>query len=360
MRLMPWDEIQGQERAVRLLRRAVSGGHLHHAYLLAGEEGVGKELLARRVAQAANCEAPGGPAVWPCGACAACKGIARGNYTDVFWVRPQSELVARGLVNKGDLEGTPSREIRVDEVRQLARRLSFALTRGRRKVVIVSPADALNERAQNALLKTLEEPPPDTTFLLLTAQPDQLLPTVRSRCARIALVPLTEALIARRLQASGVPEALAQARAARAEGSLGRALRLSAEELAGHHQILHSLEAALHAPDERAALDFAEEQAERDPARAAAAALLERTRSLLVAQAQGAGSPASASVLGPALLLQQHALCAEVLQALEQNGNPRLQLERLLLSLRELRQPVSPPSAGPALAPSPKAGGANV
>jgi DNA polymerase III subunit delta' len=340
MHRMPWDEIQGQERAQRLLRRAIEGGHLHHAYLLAGAEGVGKELLARLVAQACNCEQP--EALRPCGTCPACAAIARGTYTDVFWVRPQSELVARGLLNKGDLESAPSREIRVDEVRQLARRLSFALTRGRRKVAIVAPADALNERAQNALLKTLEEPPADTTFFLVTANPDQLLPTVRSRCARLNLVPLEAAIIEKRLLAQGVPQAAAAARAARAEGSLARALALTAEEIAAHDDLLARLEGTLHAPDEREALDLAEELAEREPALQAAEALFERTRELLVAQARGAPAP-----LPPARLLRQHDLCKEALEALEQNGNARLQLERLLLSLRELRA-------------APKAGGARV
>ena len=350
---MPWHEIEGQDRAVRLLRRALDGRQLHHAYLIAGGEGVGKELLARLVSQAANCEAEA-PAR-PCGACPTCAAILRGIYTDVFWVRPQSELVARGQLNKGDLEGAPSREIRVDEVRTLARRLSFALTRGRRKIAVISPADALNERAQNALLKTLEEPPADTTFLLLTANPDQLLPTVRSRCARITLVPLAEALIAARLRAQGVPETAALARAARAEGSLGRALSLSAEELAGHDDLLQLLELTLSAPDERDALDFAEGQAEREPAHAAVSLLLERTRTLLVEQAQGAAGNA-AEELSPALLLRQHAICGEVLAALEQNGNPRLQLERLLLALRELRQRPEPaPQPG-----APRPGGAHV
>jgi DNA polymerase-3 subunit delta' len=333
---MPWDEIEGQDRAVRLLRRAVARGQLHHAYLVVGPEGVGKELLARLLAQAANCEAEGaaGAAAGPCGSCAACKAVLRGVHPDVITVRPQSELVARGQLNKGDLESAPSREIRVDEVRQLARRLSFALVRGRRKIALVAPAEALNERAQNALLKTLEEPPEGTTFLLVTAQPDLLLPTVRSRCQRLTLLPLAEEAIAGRLLAQGVPEAAARARAARAEGSLGRALRLTAEEIARHDQLLHRLESTLHAADEREALDLAEELGERDPAVQAVEVLAERTRQLLVREARGEPAPLPATGL-----LQQHDLCAEVLRALEQNGNARLQLERLLLGLRELRDP---------------------
>src|SRR2546430_8106493 len=112
---MRWEDISGQERAVRLLRGALEGGRVHHAYLLAGPEGVGKELLARTFAQAANCEAED-PVARPCNACGNCAAIARGNFPDVAWVMPLAEMVARGLVSRADLEGAPSKEIRVDEV----------------------------------------------------------------------------------------------------------------------------------------------------------------------------------------------------------------------------------------------------
>jgi DNA polymerase III subunit delta' len=331
---MPWTGIEGQDRAVRLLRRALSRGQPHHAYLFAGPEGVGKELLARLFAQAANCESDPVDAR-PCGSCAACAGIARGNFPDVQWILPQSELVARGKLAKADLEVAPSREIRVDEVRELARRLSLAPLRGRRKLAILTPADALNERAQNALLKTLEEPPPQTTFILVSAQPDQLLPTVRSRCARVQLVPLLPEMIAARLMREKVAEAEARERAARAGGSLSRALRLSGEDLERDRAVLRAVEAALADRDERSALDLAEALGERDAAARAAEVVLEATRDELVALARAKEPPAVA--LSPAVLLAQHALCTEVAQALEQNGNPRLQLERLLLGLRELR-----------------------
>ncbi|HWE24185.1 MAG TPA: DNA polymerase III subunit delta', partial [Myxococcales bacterium] len=185
---MGWNEIVGQPRAVRLLSGALDRGQPHHAYLLAGPEGVGKELLARLFAQAANCEAA--PEQRPCGSCASCAAIVRGVHPDVAWVMPQSEAVARGVMARVDLEGAPSREIRVDEVRALSRRLALAAVWGRRKIAVLVPAESLNERAQNTLLKTLEEPPPATTFLLLAENPDVLLPTIRSRCARVQLSPL--------------------------------------------------------------------------------------------------------------------------------------------------------------------------
>src|SRR5438067_11571546 len=209
---MRWHDIRGQERAVRLLRGALERGQVHHAYLLAGPEGSGKERLARTFAQAANCEADD-PAARPCGKCASCRGIERGNFPDIAILMPQSELLARGLVGRADLEGPVSREIRVDDVRALAKRLSFAALRGRRKIAIVIPADAMNERAQNTLLKTLEEPPPATTFLLVSANPDALLPTIRSRCARVQLGPVPEEALVSRLVREGVPEAAARDRA---------------------------------------------------------------------------------------------------------------------------------------------------
>jgi len=338
---MRWDDIFGQERAVRLLRGALERGQVHHAYLLAGPEGVGKELLARTFAQAANCEEPD-PATRPCGKCPSCNGIERGNFPDVAFLMPQTELLARGVVGRADLEGAPSKEIRVDDIRALARRLSLAALRGRRKIAIVTPADAMNERAQNTLLKTLEEPPPSTTFLLLSANPDALLPTIRSRCARVQLGPVPEEALVSRLVREGVPEAAARDRAARAGGSFSRALETEGE----WGELLGRIEDALGAADEREALDLAEGHSEREAALEVAEAVHAWTRDLLVCTAGGApelrelagrAKEISARV-APRALLGQAALCAEVIEALRQNGNGRLQLERLLLGARELRR----------------------
>src|SRR5437764_15078481 len=110
---MNWTDVAGQDRAVRVLRSALVRDQAHHAYLLAGPAGVGKELLARLFAQAANCEAVSGEQ--PCGSCPACAAIARGNHPDVAWVLPQSEAVARGIVSRADLERTPARDIRAGQ-----------------------------------------------------------------------------------------------------------------------------------------------------------------------------------------------------------------------------------------------------
>src|SRR5260221_6869621 len=256
---MSWNEIGGQDRAVRLLRGALIREQVHHAYLLAGPAGVGKEVLARTFALAANCEAPD-PEVRPCGVCGHCKAIARGNFPDVMWVMPQAEMIARGLLTRADLENAPSKEIGVDEVRALAKRLSLAALRGRRKVAIVVPADALNERAQNTLLKTLEEPPRDTTFLLISTNPDALLPTIRSRCARVQLVPLPL--------------------------ELNEEWRVRQGE---RKPVIEAVETALSAADERDALDLAEQHGERDVALFAALAVQALVRDLLLAQSGAPG-----------------------------------------------------------------------
>jgi DNA polymerase-3 subunit delta' len=338
---MRWESIVGQDRAVRQLRAALEREHVHHAYLLAGPPGTGKELIARTFAQAANCEAPSDR---PCGKCEHCRAIERGNFPDVQLVMPESERLARGLLSKAELEGAPSREIRVDEIRALARRLSFAALRGRRKIAILIPADAINERAQNTLLKTLEEPPRATTFLLVSAQPDALLPTIRSRCARLQLGPVPERFLVERLLREGVPEPEARERGARAQGSFSNALAEQGER----RELLRGLEQALSAADERPALELAEAFGERGAALEVAFAVQAWTRDLLVAQAGAPDEvlelrdlrPLAEEVAGrasPHALLRQASLCADVVEALEQNGNGRLQLERLLLRSRELR-----------------------
>jgi DNA polymerase III subunit delta' len=340
---MRWESIVGQERAVKQLRAALERGHVHHAYLLAGPPGTGKELIARTFAQAANCEHED-VALRPCEACEHCRAIERGNFPDVQLVMPQSELISRRLASKADLEGAPSKEIRVDEIRALAKRLSLLALRGRRKIALVLPADAMNERAQNTLLKTLEEPPSATTFLLVSANPDALLPTIRSRCARVQLGPVPERFLAERLVRDGVAPAEAQARAARAQGSFSVALAEQGERGA----LLREVEKAISAADERASLDLAEAFGERGAALEVATAVQAWTRDLLVAQTGAPDEilelrelrPLADEVSGctPAVaLLGQADLCAEVIEALEQNGNGRLQLERLFLRTRELR-----------------------
>src|SRR4051812_25290990 len=113
---MPFSELFGHERAVRTLRAALERGRVHQAYLFAGPAGVGKEMCARLFAQALNCEKGGADA---CGACGVCRKIAHNSHPDVLWVMPETEAVARKILTKSDIEGTPSRDIRVEQIRNL-------------------------------------------------------------------------------------------------------------------------------------------------------------------------------------------------------------------------------------------------
>lgn len=183
---------------------------LPHALLLHGPQGVGKLHLAERFAQLLLCEAPGSRTA-PCGGCDGCRWFLAGNHPDVRFVEP--ETMARQSAREEEDEGAekqkrkPSAEIRIEQVRALADFLNLVSHRGRRRVAIVHPAEAMNPHASNALLKSLEEPPAAAVFLLVSHRPSHLLPTIRSRCIPTP-IPLPDAAAARRwLEAQGVAEA---------------------------------------------------------------------------------------------------------------------------------------------------------
>lgn len=213
---MPFRDVIGHRRLVELLSRSVERASLPPSMIFAGPSGVGKRLAATAVAQALNCLQPrtGDHGFDACGACPACSKIARGVHPDVLVIEP------------GD-SGT----IKIDQVREVIDRAGYRPFEGRRRVVIIDDADALVSQAQNALLKTLEEPPPSSVFVLVTARPDMLLPTVRSRCPRLQFRPLSANDVAGALEARGRSAAEARAVAATADGSLGRALAASADAL---------------------------------------------------------------------------------------------------------------------------------
>ena len=335
---MPFAEIIGQDRAVDALRAAVRRGALHHAYLLAGPEGVGKGMVARLLAQAANCEREDGDA---CGACPSCRKIARGVHPDVLVVERERDMARAGRWEpKGGR--TPSRDIVVDQVRELVdRRLSLRRFEGRRRFVLIDPADAMNPQAQNAILKTLEEPPPDTTLVLVSSSADGLLPTVRSRCLRLPFAPLPDAFLAERLAAAGRSPEVARLATTLAAGSLGRALALDAEAMDGRKEAVLEA-AALVADDARPWIAFAARHgAKRERAREVCELLLVWLRDVLVRATAGDGAPLALADLeeatvatariGPEATLRRIESVRRAIAAIRHNAAGPLALEHMLV-----------------------------
>ena len=159
-----FDEVVGQQHVVRTLRNAVEQGKVHHAYLFVGSRGTGKTSMAKILARSLNCER-GGPTVTPCGECESCLTIAAGSSIDVI-----------------EMDAASNRS--VDDVRDLRERVAYAPTGGRWKVYILDEAHMLTKEAWNAFLKTLEEPPPNTVFVLATTEAHKVMATIADRCQR--------------------------------------------------------------------------------------------------------------------------------------------------------------------------------
>jgi DNA polymerase-3 subunit delta' len=160
---------------------------LPHAILIQAREGLGAEELARAFAQALLCESPREQG-FACGRCLACNWFEQGNHPDFRLLQPDS-MGAEPGEQAGEMPRKEKRseQIRIDQVRALQDFLGIGTHRGGLRVILVHPAEAMNPNTQNALLKSLEEPPPGTLFLLVSSRPDRLLPTVRSRCLKLSL-----------------------------------------------------------------------------------------------------------------------------------------------------------------------------
>ena len=212
-----FSEIVGQEHVLRALTNALESERLHHAYLFAGTRGVGKTTIARILAKALNCET--GMTAEPCGECSACREIDEGRFVDLIEVDAASKT-------------------KVDDTRDLLDNVPFAPAGGRFKVYLIDEVHMLTKHSFNALLKTLEEPPPHVKFLLATTDPQKLPVTVLSRCLQFNLKRLTPTLIRDRLEficaEEKVPAELpALAMIARsADGSLRDALSLLDQAIA--------------------------------------------------------------------------------------------------------------------------------
>ncbi|HXG36343.1 MAG TPA: DNA polymerase III subunit delta' [Dehalococcoidia bacterium] len=219
---MGWNLI-AQERALAALKAALVSGRLPHAFLFAGPEGVGKQTAAWQLAQALNCTAEASQR--PCGQCSQCQRVAGRVHADIQLLtiegreerRPDGRAAAR------------VKNISIAQVREVEQAIALKPYEGRYRVIIIDPADAMNAEAQNAFLKTLEEPPPEVVLILISTREHALLPTIRSRCQPIEfrLAPRLE--IEAALQERGGEAEQAALCSRLAEGRIGTALALAAD-----------------------------------------------------------------------------------------------------------------------------------
>ncbi len=188
-----FSRIAGQKQAKAFLETAVKNGDIASAYLFEGPRGVGKATFALEFAKALNCE---NLEVKPCNECGTCRRIGAMSYPDLILLLPGNpddwlqELGESGRVRPPSYD--PSKEISINQIRELKEELSKAPYEGKYRVVLVLNAENLSLEAQNAFLKTLEEPPKRTTFILISSEPDRVLPTVISRARRVKFTALKE------------------------------------------------------------------------------------------------------------------------------------------------------------------------
>jgi DNA polymerase-3 subunit gamma/tau len=212
-----FDDLVGQEHVVRALSNALDSQRVHHAFLFTGTRGVGKTTIARIFAKCLNCDE--GVSARPCGVCASCREVEEGRFIDLIEVDAASRT-------------------KVDDTRELLENVQYAPSRGRYKVYLIDEVHMLSQHSFNALLKTLEEPPPHVKFLLATTDPQKLPITVLSRCLQFNLKRLPVGLIVERLKhvldADSLPHEPAALRllAEAADGSLRDALSLLDQLLA--------------------------------------------------------------------------------------------------------------------------------
>jgi DNA polymerase-3 subunit delta' len=327
-------EIQGQDHAIGLLRRAIDNGRLAHAFVFAGPAGVGKRATALALTRAVLC--PEQPNVG-CGTCIDCRLVGAGSHPDLFL----EDLAA------AQAERATASMLSIEQIRRVCGSLALRPARGAGKVGIIDQAERLTAEAQNALLKTLEEPRGRATLVLVTSNLDALLPTIRSRCQRLLFAPLGDDMVAALLAREGVADDVARRAAALAGGSLDRARELTSEDGWARCEELRSRLEQIERLGVPERLDLAAElspRGERNRSQQAltTATVLELFRDRMVAAARDAGPMLDDDTDYDRLsaVRRAHRRMAKVyasVRDLERNANANLTWDKLLLELGDRR-----------------------
>ncbi|MGB0646422.1 MAG: DNA polymerase III subunit delta' [Bradymonadia bacterium] len=247
---MNFSDIYGQQRAIEQITTALSSSRIHHALLFTGPDGVGKRTLATLVAQRLLCKNPSSEG--PCNLCGSCVRFVENAHAD---------FLVLGLERKSD--GSPEKMIKVDQIRGLQKKLALKPFEGGGRVVLITDAERMNPSTANALLKTLEEPPPDTVFLLTSNAPNALLPTVVSRCQSLRLAPLSSDALRRiAIREIEQPLELVDQAIESAEGSISRLFRfLDPDAMALRARCFERIEALRTGAGAGAVIQYAEQDA---------------------------------------------------------------------------------------------------
>ncbi len=318
-----FSDVRGHDRAIAYLRRGWKAGRLAHAFVFTGPSGIGKGMVARALALGLHCEVTPFDA---CGDCGSCRTIVAGTHPDV-------RVIAGPAKDR--------RDVSIEQVRELQRELGFRSLSRHPKVGIVDEAHLLTLQAQNALLKTLEEPSGDSVLILIAVQASALAPTILSRCQRLVFAPLPSSEVIAILEGRGRSRADATALAAYADGSPGSALTLDPEFFGQRRRELLSALAGLRRAGFKRLSDFAQTLTaeEKDPT------------AVLALIASWHRDALRRAVLGPSAELQNADLADLVgaprvdtslrnlettyatMRALRQNANRNLTLIQMLMRL---------------------------
>lgn len=230
-----WSSLRGHEEPLRQLREALSRGRFSQSYLFVGPAGIGKRRFATLLAQCLFCRAIPDEELEACGECSGCRPFLAGSHPDFLLVERESgkrELTIDKFIGDKEERGRAG----------LCHDLSLRPSVGNRKIAVIDDADTMNDESANALLKTLEEPPPGAVLILIAASADKLLPTIRSRCQEVRFSPLSDSDLAGLLLDQNLVESDDEARrvAAVSGGSLVMAAQLIDPQMRELRQILRN------------------------------------------------------------------------------------------------------------------------